>query len=458
MTVRSRIVGTAVLACSASLFVAAESNADEPNNIEPNTTDKQTWARVYEECKGSIMRVEIARPVDGEWEVAVGSAFLITEDGYALTNVHVMGDGQGDRKVVFHDGSSYPFTIIGTSTKMDAALIKIETRGKEVTFKPLGIGRSNELRERQAVAALGNPGGKGLTISSGIITGLNRGSSYEWGGAATWRDDMVQVNARIIGGNSGGPLISERGDVIGLVCNSRPRADRVSFALPIDAVVQAVPEFVKVEDRNDFVTGLVVDPLVCPTVKKVVAGSAGETAGLRPDDVIVAINGKKMATGMDYCLALLDCAADEVLTLSIRRKGAGAILQKRLTLERVKPMPPVAIEGLVNGLDFKFYDASYQRVPDFQKLEPDESGTTDAFRVDAYAGRDGFSMQFSGYVRVPADGKYTFYARSDDGSLLFIGDRLVVDNDGLHAPFEQGGVVTLMAGHHAIRVGYIEGA
>ncbi len=121
-------------------------------------------------------------------------------------------------------------------------------------------------------------------------------------------------------------------------------------------------------------------------------------------------------------------------------------------------MPPVAIEGLVNGLDFKFYDASYQRVPDFQKLEPDESGTTDAFRVDAYAGRDGFSMQFSGYVRVPADGKYTFYARSDDGSLLFIGDRLVVDNDGLHAPFEQGGVVTLMAGHHAIRVGYIEGA
>ncbi len=232
MTVRSRIVGTAVLACSASLFVAAESNADEPNNIEPNTTDKQTWARVYEECKGSIMRVEIARPVDGEWEVAVGSAFLITEDGYALTNVHVMGDGQGDRKVVFHDGSSYPFTIIGTSTKMDAALIKIETRGKEVTFKPLGIGRSNELRERQAVAALGNPGGKGLTISSGIITGLNRGSSYEWGGAATWRDDMVQVNARIIGGNSGGPLISERGDVIGLVCNSRPRADRVSLRSP----------------------------------------------------------------------------------------------------------------------------------------------------------------------------------------------------------------------------------
>ena len=446
MKLRSWFVCAAILVFGASMSVGAESSAK----------NKGEWARVYEKCKGSIMQVEITRQVDGNSSTAMGSAFIITEDGYALTNTHVMGDGLGDRKVIFHDGKSYPFTITETGKTIDVALIKIETRDADVKFTPLKIGRSNKLRGGQAVAALGNPGGRGLTVSSGTISGLNRGSEYQWGGAATWRDDMIQTDARITSGSSGGALINTRGEVIGLVCNLRAWADRVSFAIPIDEVVKALPGIVKVEDRNDFVTGLVVDPLTRPRIAEVAEGSPGEAAGLRPRDVIVAINGKKMVTGMDYCITLLGCAPGQELALTIRRNGR--ISKKKLKLERVKPIPSVEIEGLARGLSFKFHGTAYGKVLDFEKLDPDETGTADVFRIDAYAGRDGFAMQFDGYVRVPREGKYTFYTNSDDGSVLFIGDRLVVDNNGLHAPFEQGGVVTLAAGLHPIRVGYAEAA
>ena len=423
---------------------------------EPDARKQKKWANVYEKCKSSIMQVEIARKAKDGSNLAMGSAVLITEDGYALSNTHVMGDCLGDKKVIFHDGKSYPFTVVETGKTIDVALIKIDTGDKDVKFRPLKIGRSNKLSKGQNVAALGNPGGRGLTILTGHITGLNQGSEYQWGGSATWRDDMIQTDAPIIGGSSGGALINTKGEVIGLVCNSRGWADGVSFAVPIDAVVRALPDIVNVEDRKDFVTGLVVDPLGRPTIKEVAKGAPGAAAGLRAGDVIVAVNGRKMVTGMDYCIALLDRDPGEVVTVSVRRNRR--IIRKRLKLEKVKPIPSVEVEGLVNGLDFRFYKSGYGLVPDFRKLKPDETGTTDVFGIGAYAGQDGFCMQFRGYIRVRAEGKYTFYVNSDDGGRLWIGDCLVVDNNGLHAPFERAGVVTLEAGLHPIRVGYAEAA
>jgi len=443
---RSWLVCAAVLLLGATASIAAEQDVAK----------QKMWAGVYDKCKGSIMQVDITRRTKDGSSLAMGSAFLISEDGYALSNTHVMGDCLGDKKVIFHNGKSYPFTVIETGKTIDVALIKIDTGRKNVKFTPLKIGRSDNLVERQDVAALGNPGGRGLTISTGVITGLSKGSEYQWGGAATWRDDMIQTDARISGGNSGGALVNAKGEVIGLVCNSRGWERDVSFAIPIDAVVKALPDIVKVEDRNDFVTGLVVDPLVRPTIRDVGHGGAGAAAGLKAGDVIVAVNGRKMVTGMDYCLALLDCAPGDVLILSVRRDRS--VIKKRLKLAKVEPVPAVEVEGLVHGVDFQYDKSGYGLVEDFVKLDPDETGTTDTFGIGPYAGQDGFRMQFDAYIRVPAEGKYTFYVNSDDGGRLWLAGRLVVDNNGLHAPFEASGVVTLAAGLHPIRVGYAEAA
>ena len=445
MKFKSWFVCAAILVFGARMSVGGEA-----------TDTARMWASVYEKCKGSIMQVEIARPDGGGWSLAMGSAFLITEDGYALSNRHVMGDGQGDRKVIFYDGRKYPFTIIEIGKTIDVALIKLDTGGEDVAFHPLKIGRSKTLCVGEPAAALGSPGGKGLTICPGTVTALNQGSSYQWGGSADWRDDMIRTDAHIIGGNSGGAFINARGEVIGVVCNSRGWEKDANFALPIDAVVSALPGIVNVEDRNDFVMGLTVDPVPVPTITEVAEGSPARAVGLKPGDAIAALNGRKMTTGMDYGVALLDCRPGDVVPVSVRRDGL--ILEKHMTLERVKPIPAIKVERLSKGLNFKFSATGYGEVSDFKNLKPDEIGTLDTFRIDPYTGRDGFRMLFEGCIRVPAEGKYTFYTTSDDASVLFIGDRLVVDNTGLHAPFERSGVVTLAAGLHPIRVEYAEAA
>lgn len=124
---------------------------------------------------------------------------------------------------------------------------------------------------------------------------------------------------------------------------------------------------------------------------------------------------------------------------------------------KVEPLAPDAVEGLQAGLLREYYTGQWDALPDFAALKPAETGKADTFDLGPYAGREGFALRFTGYFEAPADGNYAFHVASDDGSRLWVGDRLVVDNDGLHGPREKRGFIPLKAGKHPITVAFFEG-
>ncbi len=113
-------------------------------------------------------------------------------------------------------------------------------------------------------------------------------------------------------------------------------------------------------------------------------------------------------------------------------------------------------DGAVNGLDYAYYEGTWDRLPDFAALGPVKRGEVGGFDLTPRARNDFFGFRFSGYVKVPADGTYKFFTSSDDGSRLYVGSTLVVDNDGLHAMQEREGTIVLKAGAHALTVDFFE--
>jgi hypothetical protein len=126
------------------------------------------------------------------------------------------------------------------------------------------------------------------------------------------------------------------------------------------------------------------------------------------------------------------------------------------TFSKVAPRPAVNPAPVVQGLQFDVVEGDFKALPDFNKLAPARSGTSAGFDLSPRTRQAQFAFRFRGFVRVPADGVYRFFVRSDDGSRLWIGDQLVVDNDGLHSSREESGVIALAAGLHPLTVAMFE--
>lgn len=121
-------------------------------------------------------------------------------------------------------------------------------------------------------------------------------------------------------------------------------------------------------------------------------------------------------------------------------------------------LPAVSVASPVNGVNYQYYEGSFTSLPVFSTLNSITSGTNSTFDISLATASTNFSFNFTGYISVPADGQYTFYTNSDDGSNLYIDNVLVVNNDGFHAPLEKSGTIGLKAGYHAISVGYFQQA
>ncbi|MCH8274782.1 MAG: chitobiase/beta-hexosaminidase C-terminal domain-containing protein [Armatimonadetes bacterium] len=129
----------------------------------------------------------------------------------------------------------------------------------------------------------------------------------------------------------------------------------------------------------------------------------------------------------------------------------------KVTLRKQTPREADNPRNLTPTVDYAYYEGAWDRLPDFNALTPQRTGFASAFDIERFFDReDDFAVKFSGYIDVPADGIYTFYTLSDDGSRLFIGSTLVVDNDGLHAALEARGQIALKKGKHAITVTFFE--
>jgi hypothetical protein len=173
--------------------------------------------------------------------------------------------------------------------------------------------------------------------------------------------------------------------------------------------------------------------------------------------VIEQLDGAAIRDGVVFQVALLERKPGQTLTLTTLRgqepRTASCVLAE-LPLSK-----PVADEGLEPGLNFAAWQGTWQQLPDLSQINPEESGKAERPFTGVYKSHpDHFALEFTGFVKVPADGLYTFFTRSDDGSRLTIDDRVVVENDGMHPPREAAGLIRLLAGLHPIKVQFFESA
>jgi serine protease Do len=281
-----------------------------------------------------------------------GSGFLISSDGYIVTNDHVAGNA---KKIVITmtNGKRYDAKIIGSDPVSDVALLKIE--GEDFPF--LQFGNSEQTIIGEWAIAFGNPFGlfdnnAKPTVTVGVIS--NSGVSFTQENRVY--KDMLQTDAAISSGNSGGPLLNARGEVIGVntvifsTANSNQGSGSIGigFAVPINRV-KSVLERLKDDGKidRDFNTGMLVQQIddriaryfqlekkEGVVVVEVRRGTPAEKAGIEPGDIILEVDGKKIDKNDDLELAIYDGIVGQTMTLLIDR--GGETIKKKLYLERSK--------------------------------------------------------------------------------------------------------------------------
>ena len=271
----------------------------------------------------------------------VGSGFVLTEDGYVVTNNHVV-EGTDNVSVKLHDGSTYPAEVVGGDSLSDVALLKIEAEG----LSHVAVGDSDAIAVGEGCIAIGNPLGElTFTMTGGYVSALPREINISGKPIS-----MFQTDAAINAGNSGGPLFDMAGNVIGItsakisgITGSGASIEGVGFAIPISEALRVVydlQEYGYVRGRAflgvtvkelDAATADTYGLPVGPIVQSVVADSCADKAGIAVKDIILAFNERNVKTYTQLMSALNKCSAGDEVTLHIYR--AGAELDVTLTLD-----------------------------------------------------------------------------------------------------------------------------
>ena len=228
-----------------------------------------------------------------------GTGFIIDEHGFILTNHHVI-EGADRITVKLTDGRSLRATVIGSDPETDIALIKIEGSGK---FPHAKLGDSDDLRVGEWVCAIGNPLAYEHTVTVGVVSFIGR-KLFDMS-----LDNYIQTDAAINFGNSGGPLINARGEVIGINSAISRQASSIGFAVPINQAKLILPQlkahgrvsrgYIGVALRDvdpDLQASLKLAIATGALVQDVLAGSPGERAGLKPYDLILSVDGRDIQT------------------------------------------------------------------------------------------------------------------------------------------------------------------
>lgn len=306
--------GTAVGVTAAT---SAMSGSGKQSEIETSTTnqkvktvDSPDWTAVAADASKSVVSIQ-ARGAEGE---ALGSGFVYKDD-YIVTNNHVVAPGdsaQSEINVVFHDGASVEAKIVGRDPITDIAVLKLSTKPEGLT--PLPIGDSNGLKVGEPVMALGNPLGLAGTVTTGIVSALNRPVATQQKGSSGETDistitNAIQVDAAVNPGNSGGPLINAAGKFIGVNSSiaTMPAAGEqqagsigIGFAIPATQAVYIADQLISSGKAKHAYLGVTItsgsvenDGITtgAAVVSNVEDGSPAAAAGLRKDDAIIKAGG-----------------------------------------------------------------------------------------------------------------------------------------------------------------------
>ena len=278
-----------------------ETRSAGPDDRELLDTYSRTVAAVVGRVAPSVVNIRVAT---GENGPGSGSGFVIAPDGFILTNSHVV-HGARELEVTLHDARTFPARVIGTDPETDLAVIRVETRG---TLPHVRLADSAGVRVGQVAVAIGSPYGFQQTVTAGIVSALGRTMRAESG---RLMDDILQTDAALNPGNSGGPLVNSAGEVIGVNTAVILPAQGICFAIGSNTAQFVAAWLIKegkirrssigVAGQNVPMHPRVVRFHQLPTergihVSEVEPGSPAAQAGLRKGDVIVGFKGRPTGT------------------------------------------------------------------------------------------------------------------------------------------------------------------
>ena len=298
-----------------------------------------TTSQVSEMVSPSVVVITTEQVVYSQWswygqsqvESGAGSGVIISSDGYILTCAHVV-DGASTITVTIGD-KDYTATLVGEDTTSDIAVIKIDADG----LTPATVGNSDSLKVGQSVMAVGNPLGElGGTVTGGMISALNRSVTIQ-GSSSVNTMSLIQMDASVSPGNSGGGLFNMNGELIGLVNakSSSSDAEGLGFAIPINDAIQVAQDLLE----NGYVSGrpymgityiAVTDAQTAAQlnvnaygvyVVDVVQGGPADKAGLKAGDRIVSIDGTEIAQKDDLGTLMQQHTAGDTLSITVARDG-----------------------------------------------------------------------------------------------------------------------------------------
>lgn len=309
---------------------------------------------IFEKSEESVVQVNVLR---GESDGGMGSGFVYSDDGYIITNQHVVRDAQ-KVTVTFLDGEAYIGDVVGRDRDLDIAVVKVNPSNTYI--QPITIGDSSKLKVGEKIAAIGNPFGLSGSMTSGIVSQIGRLLPQESGYSIP---DVIQTDAAINPGNSGGPLINMKGEVVGIntaIQSATGEFSGIGFAVPSNTVKKVVPILI---EKGEFshpwmgISGTDVDPELAEVrglnsskgflVVSVIEGSPAEQAGLlgvtetkevdgrefaMDGDIITSIDGKTVRKISDILVHLQrEKSIGDEMILSVNR--GGEVLELTMILE-----------------------------------------------------------------------------------------------------------------------------
>jgi S1-C subfamily serine protease len=312
-----------------------------PTDAEALDAYSQVVTRVAEVLSPSIANLRVYRRIRGRANIeGGGSGVAITPDGYILTSAHVVAGTDGG-EAVFADGSEALLEIVGTDSLSDLAVVR--THGAELT--PARLGDAAQLRVGQLVVAIGNPLGFAGSVTAGVVSALGRSFPTRSGSVSRIVENVIQTDAALHPGNSGGALADSAGRVVGIntALVGPGQGQGLGLAVPINDATRRIIAALMNEGRvRRAYIGIVGGPRPLPPrvarltgsssaveVVQIMAGSPADRAGLHPEDLIVEIDGVEVG-GMDDVQRLTDSGViDRLISIVVFRNGSRLELSLR---------------------------------------------------------------------------------------------------------------------------------
>lgn len=310
----------------------------QPTKIESKVveTEESVYIRVAEAVGPSVVNVNTKTRIQFFFQAipqeGAGSGVIITDNGYILTNNHVI-EGAQQITVTLADGRTFDAKVVGRDPYTDIAVIKIDATG----LPAAKLGDSTNLKIGQIAIAIGNPFGLGKTVTAGIISALNRTITTESG---TIIEGLIQTDAPINPGNSGGALVNSSGEVIGINTAIYQGAQGIGFAIPIHLAKSIADQIISKGYASHPWMGVYLDTVDTQIsayyrlpvdygaiIMDVVRNGPADKAGIKRGDIIVEFNGEKIETADDLVVRVMRCKVGDRVRLGVVRGD------QRLTIE-----------------------------------------------------------------------------------------------------------------------------